>query len=328
MAWLVTSDSFDQNSYALGEIKSLVIEPGSLIGLGEKMNRLNQSSPYIERKELEIIVAGDVMLGRTVNRRQIANGWDWALREIASEMAMADWTIVNLEAPLIKDCPPTDEGMIFCGDARSVEGLKVAGVGAVTLANNHILNYGVAGLEETKEVLREAGIEMVGESGQGNGSLVVKEIDGIRLGLLGFDGVSQVLDEEEVIKQIYQTKRENRVDFMIVTIHWGVEYEFKPREWQRQMAGYMAEFGADAIIGHHSHWVGERARIGAVGVPTYYSLGNLVFDQMWSEQTQKGLVVKLKLDKRGRLREVWERPVRIYDYGQPRWDGEWELVGL
>ena len=330
VGWWGASCFFDQKDARQQLMKSLVIEPGSLSILGERIGWLNKNnSPDLET-EIEIILAGDVMLGRTVNRRQIANGWDWALREIGSEMATADWTIVNLETPLIENCPPTDEGMIFCAEANSVTGLKATGVDVVNLANNHTLNYGQLGLEETREILQKASIEIVGETGLGDGSLVTKEIAGVKLGLLGFDFVSQTLDEEKVLAQIRVAKNESQVDFLIVTVHWGVEYEFAPREWQRQLAARMAAAGVGAIIGHHSHWIGEREKIEVNGaeVTIYYSLGNLVFDQMWSQKTREGLVVKLKLTGDGKLREVQERRVVIYDFGQPRWDGDWRTAQL
>ena len=313
-------------------VRNLVIEESLASVFNEKSDwSAKNSSPSAEAK-VEIILGGDVMLGRSVNRRQIARGWNWAFQEIGEELAAADWTIVNLETPLLTDCPPTDEGMIFCAAAENVTGLKTAGIDTVNLANNHTLNYGAAGLKETREILAKAGLGVVGETGTGSGSLATKKIDDIQLGLLGFDAVSQDLDEVEVLAQIRAAKKESQVDFLIVTIHWGVEYEFAPRAWQRTFATRIIAAGADAIIGHHSHWVGEREqmKIAKTGqqVPVYYSLGNLVFDQMWSPQTREGLVVKLVLDEKGRLSEIQERRVQIYDYGQPRWDGGWETAQL
>ncbi|EKD53151.1 MAG: hypothetical protein ACD_61C00138G0004, partial [uncultured bacterium] len=72
--------------------------------------------------------------------------------------------------------------------------------------------------------------------------------------------------------------------------------------------------GADVVIGHHPHWVQEIETY--KGKPVYYSLGNLVFDQMWSEETEKGILVRLTFSGKALVAQE-ELPVKIFDYGQP-----------
>ena len=82
-----------------------------------------------------------------------------------------------------------------------------------------------------------------------------------------------------------------KVDILVVSVHWGEEYKSKANSNQKLIAGKLSEAGADYIVGHHPHWVQEIERMGNTEV--YYSLGNFVFDQRWSEETKKGLSANL-----------------------------------
>lgn len=87
---------------------------------------------------------------------------------------------------------------------------------------------------------------------------------------------------------------DTKVDVLIISMHWGTEYQDKALPGVRDLAKTLVTLGADAIVGHHPHWVQDWEMVN--GRPVYYSLGNLVFDQMWSEHTKKGLVVKMYYD--------------------------------
>src|SRR5690606_2415251 len=105
-------------------------------------------------------------------------------------------------------------------------------------------------------------------------------------------------------------------DMVIVSVHWGVEYKAKPNQRQILLGRAMIDAGADVVLGHHPHWTQtvEEYQDGVI----IYSLGNFIFDQMWSEETRRGDVVEFKLDKTGVL-GYQVKPIKIYDYGQPRW---------
>ncbi len=113
-----------------------------------------------------MIATGDVLPARSVNVQVLKNkDFTWPYRKTAELVRAADMTFINLETPLLSDCPPTNEGMIFCGDARHVEGLQFAGVDIASLANNHTGNHDVAGVDETEQILSTANIVTVGRSG-------------------------------------------------------------------------------------------------------------------------------------------------------------------
>lgn len=331
---------------------------------------VEKDSPYSDT--ITLLFGGDVMLGRSVNTRQIKYGsWDWAWQEIDELTREADMTMVNLETPVIRNCASTDEGMIFCAPAESISGLSNAGVDVVNLANNHTYNQGTEGFKETQKILRAAGVLFTGvnsedlekndddgettsftnaktndkqkeisnlaiykikigdensvdqnQSLEDNNNSISKSNNQVLIGVLGYDDVSRYFDENEITEiksEIFRASQQ--VDILVVTWHWGVEYQGKPEERQQSLAYESATAGADIIIGHHPHWVQTYEEY--QGVPIYYSLGNLIFDQMWSEKTRRGLLVetfwqKNATSEKWQMTEKIEFPTQIYDYGQPR----------
>ena len=86
-----------------------------------------------------------------------------------------------------------------------------------------------------------------------------------------------------------------QIDILIVMPHWGEEYKDIANKFQVDAAHRMIENGADIIVGSHPHWVQNYEEY--LGKLVYYSLGNFIFDQSWSEETKKGLVVKMTFDE-------------------------------
>jgi len=258
-------------------------------------------------KLTEIILTGDVMLGRSVMKESYEVGdYSYPFRKVYKELKEADLVFVNLENPIIKDCPIIVGGFKFCGSYEMLEGLKLSGIDVVSLANNHSRNFGEEGVNETVTVLKSINISATGLS-----NLIVKEVGGIKYGFLGFDFVSNAPKESDfaLVKE-----SNNQVDVLIVGVHWGNEYKDKPNDYQVAWANLLIESGADVISGHHPHWVQTIDYIN--GKPVYYSLGNFIFDQMWSEETKKGMVVKLLFDKDKLIREEF-LPTYMSSWAQP-----------
>ena len=237
-----------------------------------------------------VVLGGDVMLGRTVMTTSIDNEEDprYPFLKIGDTLFNSDISFVNLEAPIIDDCPRHYEGFIFCADPRMVSGLVYAGVDVVSLENNHILNYGQDGVGQTKAFLSQKDIGYVGK-----GDLYVEEVRGTKFGFIAFNKVDDP-DDFTPGELDFVRRASEDVDVLIGSVHWGVEYVETPTEKQEEWANFLVDAGVDVVVGHHPHWVQSLATI--KGKPVYYSLGNLVFDQMWSEKTREGLVVKLTFD--------------------------------
>jgi poly-gamma-glutamate synthesis protein (capsule biosynthesis protein) len=125
---------------------------------------------------ITLIATGDIIPARYINY-QLVSKKDFTLpyQKTAEVLKNADITFANLEAPLIKNCPLTTGGMVFCGDENNIEGLKYAGIDIVSLANNHAGNYGQKGVDNTVSLLNKNGILTTGINGP-----VFMEVKGVK----------------------------------------------------------------------------------------------------------------------------------------------------
>jgi len=259
-------------------------------------------------KKITLITTGDVIPARSVNFQMTKrNDFTWPFEKTYEYLKSADITLINLEAPLIKNCPVTNAGMVFCGSQRFIEGLKLAGIDAANLANNHSLNYGIEGLNQTIELLEENQIFSSKEQ------LVIKKIKNVNFGFLGFDFLASP-NQSEVLQSIKESDK--KVDLLIVSSHWGTEYTHIPSTFQKELAYQIIDEGADIIVGNHPHWI-QPVEI-YKGKPIIYAHGNFIFDQEWSEKTKLGVIAKFTIfDKR--VVDIEFKPLKIVNFGQPYW---------
>jgi len=269
-------------------------------------------NPYqteTDTKTTTILLTGDIMLGRSVMSISLSkNNPNYPFVKIADVTKNADIVFSNLENPIIANCPPSNDGFIFCTDPKMVRDLNYAGIDVVNLANNHIENYGQDGIIQTQNILKNSGIDYVGLE-----NLVTKDINGIKFGFLGFNFVSKKPTEADY--QLIKDSKKN-IDVLIIMVHWGVEYISVPTSSQKEIAVNLVNAGADIVVGGHPHWVQSIDYID--GKPVFYSLGNFIFDQPWSEETKKGLVVRLTYQNNKLLR-VEQLPIYMKNFAQPEW---------
>ncbi len=264
-----------------------------------------------EPATITLIAVGDVMLGRQVAISSLRRGdLLWPFRETAAILAGADLTIGNLESPLIEGCRLNDSAPVFCGDARAVEGLTYAGFDVLSLANNHSHDMGEDGFAETAAVLIGARIAPVYD-----GETFVREINGVRVGVMGIDDTDEVLSFSDLTEAAAEAAA--GVDVLVGILHWGREYS-PPTSRQQEAARTLIDAGMDVIIGAHPHVVQAIEEYN--GAPIFYSLGNFVFDQMWSEATREGYIARLQVKVHDEGITVAHEmiSVRIYSYGQPQ----------
>jgi len=292
-----------------------------------------KSAQTIDRQEVvnsrELIFAGDVMLSRHVQTLQEKQGsYLSAWENIYKEFSAADLVIINLESPFANIGPYPTEGMIFRTKPENIAGLNSAGIDVVHLANNHFGNAGQEGMEYTLKLLAENNISFVGaglnkqEAYQGK----IIEIEDWRVGFVGqsYDvpwyvakdnnpGIA-VYDLEKLEQAILELKL-NQADFIVAMFHGGAEYTTQPTQEQINFAHAAISAGADVVIGHHPHWIQDAEEY--QGKYIFYSLGNLIFDQNWSQETSQGLVVSLEIVD-NKVTKVNLRPVIIEENFRPR----------
>lgn len=251
-------------------------------------------NPYQDEthKVKTILFVGDIMLDRGVEYFMKKNNILYPFQNIDQFLRGIDIVSGNLEGPIVKNPPNfSDESLKFAFSPESVEALSFANFNLLSLANNHTLNMGKEGLEETKEFLRERKINFIGDPLKCTTDFLFEE-EGIIF--LAFNKTySFSCDNEEIIETLKSVKASNPGSFLVVNLHWGNEYQLDNSFLQQKLAHKIIDAGADVIIGHHPHVVQpiESYR----GKLIFYSLGNFIFDQYFLEETQQGLAVGLEI---------------------------------
>jgi poly-gamma-glutamate capsule biosynthesis protein CapA/YwtB (metallophosphatase superfamily) len=254
-------------------------------------------------------------------------GNEGAVRRLFEE---ADLAMANLEAAAVSDSAQHKLGprfrfsLSFSGDPRLLEGLDNAGFDFLSLANNHIHNGGPEGITDTRRALERLGIDHAGagRDAQQAKEPAVLDAAGQTVAVLSCTTIGRIARADaagaapcsgtKLLKQIANADAE--ADIVIVFPHWGREYRATPNAAQRALAREWVEAGADLVLGAHPHWAGAMEQID--GRLIFYSLGNLAFDQPWSEPTMQGLIVELTFNG-DRLVQAWLHPTLIVEEVQP-----------
>ena len=244
-----------------------------------------------------------ISLGFGIRSSIYKYGYNHHFKYVENELRDADIVFGNLETVLSDNALDVNniKSIICRGDSTFVEVLKHASFDSLNIANNHILQHGENAFIDTINTLITNGIDVIGirDGGVFFCKPVIKEINGRRLGILGYSLVNEYFYKGEplyaygVNSKINNDIRKLReeTDFVIVSCHWGIEYINKPSNNIRQMAKEMIDSGASVILGHHPHVVQgvERYKDSII----FYSLGNFLFDFLWSRRTRESFIAKI-----------------------------------
>lgn len=255
-----------------GPTSILVMEEGEL-----NSYVLEQPQEETWPKTFTVTLAGDTTLGSTDDLRKrddcferVAEekGYDWFFSGLTDLFATDDMTLVNFEGTLTEETGKKEKKFNFKGPAEYTDILTLGSVEAVTVANNHTLDYGTKGRDDTIANLEAAGITV-----SGNGKLAVYEKNGIKVGMTGY--CFPYKDGKKDISKDVKALRDMGCQIVIASFHWGSEYREDFTGEQRTIGRAAIKAGADIVVGHHPHIV--------QGIEAYndsyilYSVGNLVF---------------------------------------------------
>jgi len=242
-----------------------------------------------------ILLVGDIMLDRGVEDLIKQNSIYYPFQRISNFLRGIDIVFGNLEGPIVKNPPELlDNSLKFAFNLDVMKAVSWCNFNLFSLANNHTLDMGKKGLEETKEWLKKYGINFVGDPLSGNLDNLNSSFLRDNITFLAFNQIFPfMVKEEEIIKTTKTVKSLNPDNFLIVSLHWGEEYELINSPAQQSLAHKIIEVGADLIIGHHPHVVQNIEKY--QGKLIFYSLGNFIFDQYFSPDTQQGLAVGLEI---------------------------------
>lgn len=256
-----------------------------------------------ENKNVEpsvrILFLGDLMLDRYVAQKIKEQGIYYLFSELEKRDFFDNYNLVaaNLEGAVTNNgvhYPPAI-GNDFTFNPEIIKELRNYNFSFFNLANNHLTDQGEQGIVETRDNLDELGFYYSGcrDGRVDECSVKIVEIKNKKVALVGLSMVYSRFDLEQaenLIKDLADT-----ADLVIVNIHWGEEYKTQFSLYQQEIGRGLIDAGADLIIGHHPHVV-QGVEI-YKNKPIFYSLGNFVFDQYFSVETQKGLAVELLLEK-------------------------------
>jgi poly-gamma-glutamate synthesis protein (capsule biosynthesis protein) len=271
-------------------------------------------TPYPhELAKVSFAVAGDVIPHEPVRAAAEAagggvQGWGSLLADVDDVFKGADFGFVNLETPVAPAHSKGSKPFMFDAPPAMPEALKDDGIKIVSVANNHVMDQGWAGFAETRDHLKEIGLQFVGSGDTGGQTWqpLMVEANGIKVGWLGMtrwlngnrnpdkddqphvnffpypgeEGGAPGADEAKVLEVVKAAKA--GCDLLVISVHWGTEYGTAPRPEDVELAHKMLDAGASVIVGHHPHvlqpietYTTADGRMGVI----FYSLGNFLSNQ-------------------------------------------------
>ncbi len=271
-----------------------------------------------EEGSVLLAAVGDVMLARTVEEYAARYGVDYPFAPVAPALKQADIAVANLECSITLGGDPWPKTYVFRAHPSMAVGLARSGLNALSLANNHILDFGFAGLTETRRHLETRGLAVVGagaDRAEAERPLVYN-VRGTRVAMIAWvsyapadfaagdarPGVAYLDDLDRMARQIEAAKEQ--ADAVVGRLHGGREYEPLPTAQQQMAARRAVDAGADLVLGHHPHVLQPTEMYG--GKLIVYSLGNFVFDIDNYDSARDGAILWAWVGKGGvRRAELW-----------------------
>lgn len=253
-------------------------------------------------KTATILFAGDMMFDRSIRLAMEKEGPDFILSCMKTELEKPDAVVANLEGPItanpsvsVGSAPGSANNFTFTFPPYVAPLIYAHNIRIVNLGNNHILNFGEAGVLSTIGYLDQAGVMHFGSPL--DNSVLDTEVNGISLTFVNYNEFGlQSLKEaaSTTLMQITEAKARGRI--VVVFTHWGAEY-VAAHPYDIRLAHSFIDAGAELVIGTHPHVIQEHEVYN--GKHIYYSLGNFIFDQYWEDKVRKGLMVEVSFGEGG-----------------------------
>jgi poly-gamma-glutamate capsule biosynthesis protein CapA/YwtB (metallophosphatase superfamily) len=280
------------------------------------------------RGTLVIHGTGDVSLDPSQIPAFRTHGYDWAWSGLGGLFGRDDLTMVNLECPVTSIVDPEPKTFTFRCDPQALPAARRAGVDVLSQANNHAYDQGAAGLVDSLDAIRAAGLASVGAGADESEALRAArfEIRGWTVAVVGIDEILDPIDQVAgpdrpgtaaghdfrlALRAVRDAAASS--DLVFVMIHWGVELEARPRPYQVRQAHRMIDAGADVIFGSHPHVLQPMETYR--GRPIFYSLGNFVWPRI-SDEASATAVAEVVVAPDGTI-HARMIPIEIVSNGHP-----------
>lgn len=273
----------------------------------------------VSNKTVSLGFVGDIMLDRGVRKVVEKKGFDYSFpfSRIEPSLKLYDVLFGNLEGTISDRGVNVGSIYSFRMATASAPALADAGFDILSVANNHSGDWSMAGMVDTWKYLREAGVEIVGAGFNAKEAYepIIIEKKGIKIAYVAFSefgkgymsagtstpGIAVISDQ--AIKTSVTMARE-KADIVVASFHFGNEYEPEPNAFQKRIAHFAIDSGADIVVGHHPHV--KQPVEWYKGKVIAYSLGNFVFDQPFSEATMEAPVFTVLWSK-GKIVDAYVR---------------------
>ncbi len=286
-----------------------------------QQNQPEQNTIIIQPKNyVQLLFVGDLMFDRGIRYYAQKGGSNkFIFEKISAELLKNDLVIANLEGPITGNksvsagtAIGSTNNYFFTFDPSVAQTLADENIKIVNLGNNHILNFGQAGLDSTEKYLQSSNISYFGAPG-GVRSLE-HDISGVKVAFVSYNEFNGVYEIEKSSALNEIKKNIDNIDIVVVFCHWGVEYAKNSTEAQKELAHEFIDGGADLVIGSHPHVTQPSEEYN--GKMIYYSLGNFIFDQYFNDDVRNGLGVVVKIDKTTKKLDFSEKHFYLESNGQ------------
>ena len=251
-----------------------------------------------------VIFGGDMMFDRYIRQVASVASEDFIFSCIYPTLRAADLVVANLEGP-ITDHEPVG-GMAFTFPPSTAALLAQHNIKIVNLGNNHSFDFGTEGVHSTRAYLDAAGVMYFGFP---EARVATTSVGGIGLALVNYNEFGDDT-AAHVVSAIGESRKEGLVP--IVYAHWGEEYQSATTQ-EKELAHAFVDAGAELVVGSHPHVVQEHELYHGENI--YYSLGNFIFDQYFSDDVRQGLLLKILFSERG-ISGIEEIPITLETDGR------------
>ncbi|MEC0230230.1 CapA family protein [Paenibacillus alba] len=260
--------------------------------------------------QVRLSFVGDVIMASKVEDILTQKGYDYPYTNVKDYLSKPDFTIANLETPITTRGTVQNKEYVYRSSPLALPPLKAAGVDIVNLANNHVMDYGPEGLQDTLNALDQEGIEHVGAGKNTDEAYkpVIVEKNGIKIAVFGFSrvvpeaswkagpnhlGVAETYNYKPPVEAIQKAKAS--ADLVVVVTHWGVERSDHPDKNQTDLAHRYIDAGADLIVGGHPHVMQGFEQYKGKWIA--YSLGNFIFTTNDNPKTWETVILEAACTK-------------------------------
>ncbi|MTK54204.1 CapA family protein [Paludibacter sp.] len=293
--------------------------------------KYNTKGEVIQNDSIVLLFAGDIMghvpqIEAAYNKSTKTYDFNPCYTYIEPYIKSADIAIANLEVPLAGK--PYSGYPCFSSPDALLDGAVNAGFKVMQLANNHVADRGGNGIDRSyitvNKRVKSTGVYLNQAQRDSLYPLII-EVKGLKIAFLnctfGTNGhvvsaprIVNLIDTVQIRNDI-QTARKRGAQFVVMTIHWGNEYELKSNAIQENMSSFMTKAGVDAIVGSHPHVVQNFAmlsRSDSSKVPVFYSLGNMISNQRW-RNSNGGILARFTILKNScKIKKVDYLPFYVY----------------